>query len=516
MKQRWGIFPWIVAGMGAVLCCGCTRSDIGERVPSSIVDVVQAGDSSLFSIDFEQYRIPDEDLPIGVFDSGIGGLTVLNEILTIDRFNNVSHEPGPDGRADFENESFIYIGDQANMPYGNYPSEGKTAFLKELVLKDAVFVLGNRYWASGSSASPRRDKPPVKAIVIACNTATSYGLEDIHDALERWGIPIYTVGVVAAGADGAIESLSEVGASGAVAVMATVGTCQSEGYVREIIRSSDMAAIETPEIIQQGSLGLAGAIEGNPEYIVPAVSATFASYRGPAVDNPEASIDLSLIQEYAFDPDGLLGDRDDPATWRLNSVDNYIRYDTTSLVENHRRSGSTKPITTVILGCTHFPFYQGAIEASFDRLREIRTAEGEAPYRDLIAEDVVFIDPAELTAVQLYKALAGKDLLLNDHDAASATADEFYISVPNSECPGVVLRPDGRSFTYDYKYGRTPGNLDVEYVKRVPMNSDNLGASVMETIRSSMPAVWERLTYFSSHSPRCAGLPGSARIDATK
>ena len=516
MRHRWEKFPWIAVGIAAVLCCGCGGSDVGEQVPVSIVDVVQAGDSGLFSVDFEQYRTPDENLPIGVFDSGIGGLTVLNEILTIDRFNNLTHEPGPDGQADFENESFIYLGDQANMPYGNYPSEQKTAFLKELVLKDAVFLLGNRYWASAYSPSPRRDKPPVKAIVIACNTATSYGLEDIHDALKQWGIPIFTVGVVAAGADGAIESLGEMNTPGAVAVMATVGTCQSEGYVREIIRSSKMAEVETPEIIQQGSLGLASAIEGNPEYIVPTASATFATYRGPAVDNPDARIDLSLIQHYAFDPGGLLGDREDPATWRLNSVDNYIRYDTTSLVENHKRSGSTEPITTVILGCTHFPFYQDAIEADFDRLREIQTAEGEVPYRDLIAEDVVFIDPAELTAVQLYEALAENQLLLDDEDGVPATADEFYISVPNSDCPGVELRPDGRSFTYDFKYGRTPGQLDVEYVKRVPMNNENLGASVMESIRTSMPAVWGRLTAFSAHSPRCADLLKELRIVAAE
>ncbi len=515
MKHRWGNFPWIILGIGAVLCCGCTGAEVGEPVPPSIVDVVQSGTSGLFSVDFEQYQTPDEDLPIGVFDSGIGGLTVLNEIVTIDRFNNLTHELGPDGRPDFENESFIYLGDQANMPYGNYPSEGKTAFLKELALKDAVFLLGNRYWASRSSASPSLDKPPVKAIVVACNTATSYALEDIHDALKQWGIPISTVGVVAAGADGAIESLCEMKTTGAVAVMATVGTCKSDGYVREIKRSSEMAGMEAPEIIQQGSLGLASAIEGNPEYIVPAGSATFATYRGPAVGNPEAPIELSLIPEYDFDPDGLLGDPQDPATWRLNSVDNYIRYDATTLVENYRRSGSTEPIAAVILGCTHFPFHQGEIEASFDRLRELKTPEGETPYRDLIADEVVFIDPAVLTAVQLYEALAERKLLLDDEGAAPETADEFYISVTNPACPGVVLRPDGLSFTYAYKYGRSPGELDLEYVKRVPMNSENLGASVMATIRTSMPAVWGRLTAFSARSPRCADLPAEARVKAT-
>jgi glutamate racemase len=505
-------FPWIVVGIGAVLCCGCTRTEFDEPGPTSIVDVVRDGGSDVFAVDFAQYQTPDVELPIGVFDSGIGGLTVLNAILTVDRFNNVTHEPGPDGQPDFENESFIYLGDQANMPYGNYPSEGKTDFLKELVLKDAVFLLGNRYWPSRSAENPRRDKPPIKAIVIACNTATSYGLEDIFGALEQWGIPIYTVGVVAAGADGAIESLGEMKTPGAVAVMATVGTCQSEGYVREIKRSSETAGMEAPEIIQQGSLGLASAIEGNPEYIVPAGSATFATYRGPAVGNPEAPIELSLIPEYAFEPDGLLGDSDDPATWRLNSVDNYIRYDTTTLVEHYRHSGSTEPISTVILGCTHFPFHQEEIEASFERLRELKTAEGETPYRNLIADEIVFIDPAEFTAVQLYEALSGRELLLDDEGVAPETADEFYISVTNPACPGIVLRPDGLTFTYEYKYGRSPGQLDLEYVKRVPMNSENLGASVMETIRTSMPAVWGRLTAFSAHSPRCADLPAEARV----
>ncbi len=514
MKNGWTRLPQIILVVGVFLLPGCTSVDVGEPEPqsTSIVDLVQSGESDVFSVPFDQYRSLDEDLPIGVFDSGIGGLTVLNEIVTIDRFNNSTHEPGADGRPDFEDESFLYLGDQANMPYGNYPSEDKVDFLKELILKDAVFLLGNRYWPSRSANIPLQDKPPVKAIVVACNTATSYGLEDIHDALEQWDIPLFTVGVVAAGADGAVESLREMEESGAVAVMATVGTCKSDGYVREIARSSRSADIASPEVVQQGCLGLASAVEGNPEYIVPSGSDVAATYRGPAVDNAAAPIELSLIPEYGFELSGILGDSEDPATWRLNSVDNYIRYHTATLVEGHRQSGSTEPISTVILGCTHFPLYEDDIEESFTRLREIRTEDGGAPYRDLIAEEVVFIDPAELTAVQLYEAMADKELLVGGETAAEARADEFYISVPNPACPGAVLRSDGLSFTYDYKYGRSAGELDKEYVKRVPMSRDNLSEAVMATIRTTMPAVWDRLIAFSSHSPRCAGLPDDARI----
>jgi len=432
--------------------------------------------------------------------------------VTIDQFDNVTHEHGADGQPDFQNESFVYLGDQANMPYGNYPSEDKVGFLKELVLKDVVFILGDRYWTSRSSQLPHRDKPPVKAIVVACNTATSYGLDDIHRALHEWNLPVYTVGVVAAGADGAVEALRGAAAPGAVAVMATVGTCASGGYPREIARSSEEAGMKVPEITQQGSVGLAGAIEGDPGFIVPADSGVVADYRGPAVGNSAAPIEPTLIEEYGFEPDGILGDPDRPETWRLNSIENYIRYETTTLVEAYRRGGSSEPITTVVLGCTHFPFHQEAIEASFDRLRSVRDEQGEAPYERLIAEDVVFVDPARLTAVQLYEALVSLGLLNDDEMTGPEATDEFYISVPNAACPGVVLRPDGLSFTYDYKYGRSPGELDKEYVKRVPMSRENLGENVIETIRTTMPGVWDRLVSFSSRSPRCVDLPMTARI----
>jgi hypothetical protein len=76
-------------------------------------------------------------LPIGVFDSGIGGLTVLEALLTLDAFHNDTLQPGADGVADFAQERFIYFGDQANMPYGNYSAVQRTDYLRELIVKDA-------------------------------------------------------------------------------------------------------------------------------------------------------------------------------------------------------------------------------------------------------------------------------------------------------------------------------------------------------------------------------------------
>jgi hypothetical protein len=77
--------------------------------------------------------------PIGVFDSGTGGLTVLEAMLTLDAFNNKTGQPGSDGKPDFQSEYFQYLADQANMPYGNYAGEKKTKLLQEHVIKNIFF-----------------------------------------------------------------------------------------------------------------------------------------------------------------------------------------------------------------------------------------------------------------------------------------------------------------------------------------------------------------------------------------
>ncbi len=103
--------------------------------------------SSVYYTDFSTYPQVRDQLPVGIFDSGTGGLTVMEAIL---------------GSRLLDSEHYIYLGDQANMPYGNYPAEGKTDFLRELIFKDALFLLGHR----------------AKVLVVACNTATAYGLDD--------------------------------------------------------------------------------------------------------------------------------------------------------------------------------------------------------------------------------------------------------------------------------------------------------------------------------------------------
>ncbi len=122
-----------------------------------------------FAIDFAALQRVASQFADWCVDSGVGGLTVLETVLNYDGHHN-ERVSGSGWCTDFQNERFIYLGDQANMPYGNYAAAGKADFLRELILNDAIFLLGQRYWPSRDATAPVFDKPPVKAIVIACNT----------------------------------------------------------------------------------------------------------------------------------------------------------------------------------------------------------------------------------------------------------------------------------------------------------------------------------------------------------
>ena len=126
--------------------------------------------------------------PIGVFDSGVGGLTVAREIMR-----------------QLPNERIVYFGDTARVPYGNKSRETVTRFSKQIV----------RFLQTQQ----------VKAIVVACNTASAYAL----DELER-EVDIPMIGVVRPGAVAAIEATR----NGRIGVIATEATISSDIYRRYI------------------------------------------------------------------------------------------------------------------------------------------------------------------------------------------------------------------------------------------------------------------------------------------
>lgn len=389
-----------------------------------------------FSFDRSSYLGDRSSLPIGVFDSGVGGLTVLEAILTLDVFHNDSLQPGPDGRPDFAAERFLYLGDQANMPYGNYANVGKVDYLRELILKDTVFLLGNRYHQDGMV---RRDKPPVKAIVIACNTATAYGLEDIKALVKKLDVPVIVVGVVEAGARGLLST--DIDPDGAIGVMATVGTCASEVYPRTVQSTLGRAGRSIASITQFGSADLAAIIEGDP------------------------AIERSASEQ--------------------------VTLDVRALVEAHRAGAkpgaeATPPLSTIILGCTHFPLVLEEIDSAFTQLRR---DPDFAPY---IAEKRAYIDPAEWTARQLFRELASAKLRVPAGGATELDRDLFFLSVVSPLTPATHRNADG-GLDYDYKYGRETGRFGLEDTIVVPMTREGLPGTSRNLIRNELPAVWDRL-----------------------
>src|SRR5690606_14329553 len=110
--------------VGLFSCTQNTKQDAStdNTEVAAIEDAILNQDTSFYYIDTKNYfnNVVKEDLAIGVFDSGTGGLTVLDALVRYDKNNNGSTEAGEDGLADFSKENFIYLADQANMPYGNY------------------------------------------------------------------------------------------------------------------------------------------------------------------------------------------------------------------------------------------------------------------------------------------------------------------------------------------------------------------------------------------------------------
>src|SRR5262245_34887139 len=112
-------FGRALAALVVGLALGCAHASREPAVPSkpeaSLVEHVRAhrDGNAPWSIDFAKLDGDRAALPIGVFDSGIGGLTVLEAILELDQFDNRTFAPGADGVPDFAGERFVYFGDQA-------------------------------------------------------------------------------------------------------------------------------------------------------------------------------------------------------------------------------------------------------------------------------------------------------------------------------------------------------------------------------------------------------------------
>jgi glutamate racemase len=155
------------------------------------------------------------DLPIAVFDSGVGGLTVLHECLV-----------------SLPAESFLYLGDSANFPYGT-----KTvAELRQLVERNTRYLLDRG----------------AKLLIIACNSATSAGAETAREIAAERGVEVITV----IGPEA--EIAASISGEGRVGLLATPATVEGGAYRRALtafgrgLEVTEVAAPDLAPIIQNG------------------------------------------------------------------------------------------------------------------------------------------------------------------------------------------------------------------------------------------------------------------------
>ncbi|WP_096703479.1 glutamate racemase [Magnetospirillum sp. 15-1] len=181
--------------------------------------------------------------PVGIFDSGVGGLTIAAAI-----------------RRTMPDERLLYLGDVARQPYGTKSPRTVTRY----AVQAAEFLV----------------EKGIKALVVACNTASAVALDAIAERFP--GLPV--LGVVEAGADGAARA----SAGGRIVVAATEGTCRSEAYERAIARRREGARVRCVPCPLFVALAEEGLTDG------PIVESVARHYLGSLFDGGEGGDCLVL------------------------------------------------------------------------------------------------------------------------------------------------------------------------------------------------------------------------------
>ena len=229
-----------------------------------------------------------KNMPIGFFDSGVGGLSVLREAVKL-----------------MPNEHYVYFGDSKNAPYG----VKKVEEIKDLTYKAVEFLI----------------EKGAKAIVVACNTATSAAVASLRVTYPS--IPII-------GIEPAVKPAVELNRPGAIIIMATPVTLKERKFKNLIAKYGDKAEVVSmpcPELVEYVE---SGDLKGKD------------------------------VREY---------------------------------LENKFASYKREDISSVVLGCTHYPFVKDII-------------------KDIVGKDIPVIDGGLGTSKELKRKLEELDMLTDSTD----------------------------------------------------------------------------------------------------
>jgi glutamate racemase len=161
---------------------------------------------------------PQRTAPIGVFDSGVGGLTVLHELLVA-----------------LPQEDFLYLGDSARFPYGDRTPAELQQFSREIA--DVLLERG------------------AKLIVVACNSATSSALPQLTEHVRQSGHAVDVIGVVGPESNLAVASTR----NGRIGVLATPATVASGAYERAVLQADPLVRLTSVACAQLAQISQTGA-----------------------------------------------------------------------------------------------------------------------------------------------------------------------------------------------------------------------------------------------------------------
>ncbi|MDO5388310.1 MAG: glutamate racemase [Clostridia bacterium] len=246
-----------------------------------------------------------DNRPIGVFDSGVGGLTVVKQIIKI-----------------LPNEELVYFGDTARVPYGSKSKETVTKFSEQII----------RFLKTKN----------VKAIVIACNTVSSNCYESLSEAFK--GLPI--IEVVTPG----VESCLAATKNKRVALIGTQGTVSSGAYERRLKNAdneiqvfkkacplfvplaeegwtdNEIARLTVKEYISElVEKGIDSIILGCTHY--PLFKATIGDFVGEKVAIVDPAKATALKLKEFLENHNMLNESSDEGKRRFYVSDNYANFD---------------------------------------------------------------------------------------------------------------------------------------------------------------------------------------------
>lgn len=470
-------------------------SDSGESV--SMLPITQKAiwdSTSVYYMNFSEYPQELSGLPIGVFDSSTDGFTVIEKLLTADNFDNITGHPVPDGIADFGGEYFQVLYDKSNAPFGGFLEAGNIDFLKEQLIRDVLFLMGDKYYNLSVDEYQSGYKEPVKMIVVSSPVADYYGMSDINALLAGSGTGVKAVDLVGSAVKEAVSAADEEG-NLCIGVLYSPDGVTSRDYetiIRKMAADSGLAG--RVQVFNQEGYGIAAAMSGDRRYVDTSARISRKDYAGPVTGISYNNIDVALIDRYGFDSRGnaLLypaGGRN-LSGLQLNSVENYVRYHLVSLVERHRRSGSRIPISSIILADCSFCHVRHIMDKVMSELYNYKRG-GIYLYRSSISPDFRFIDPAECAAKDAYRMLREEGMLALRGSKSTLFP---FVSLPSSTIPSDSLDSQGM-MKESLRFGRISGAETIttkvvpfspRYVTSREMKEIELYSETFSLIRNSL------------------------------